>query len=519
MEKRCWLVCTGPACMGPRHLCAPRVAAVRHDQEGCVSLSASQRDLPFAPRPGALHAVILAGGPGERFWPASTPEAPKPFVRLFGGGSLLQETLARAARLAAPADTWLVGSEVHGERLRAAASGWLPASNVLLEPARRDTAPAVALAASAVAARDPDATLLVMPSDHYVPDAEAFARTVRRALPAAARGLLVCVGITPLRPEPRYGYIVAGEGQAAPGVHPAERFVEKPAEAEARRLLASGRAYWNAGLLICRTATLRAAFAAHAPSIVTGVDALQQAADPAKAYAALPSISLDYAVLQKAVNVAVAPADFRWHDVGGWAELPLVEADAAGNFVRGPARLIDTADSVVYNTGRQPVVVRGMQGVLVAQTASHVTLVSPLGGDTRQLLRDLEASGGVPQPQPADALWAAAEAGAPGVQLTRHAWGAEAAWSEGADHAAALVRVFAGRRARWRCPDGWRETGWLAAGRGTRGAGGAGEGASPAVAGGVLRATPGEDVELQADTDLLIWRLRLRSAAALGTEA
>ena len=477
-------------------------------------MSASQRDLPATPGPGALHAIILAGGPGERFWPASTPEAPKPFVRLFGGGSLLQETLARAARLAAPADTWLVGAEVHAERLRATASGWLPAANVLLEPARRDTAPAVALAAAAAVARDPDATLLVMPSDHYVPDAEAFARTVRRALPAAARGLLVCFGITPLRPETRYGYIIAGEGQATPGVHPAERFVEKPPEEEALRLLASGRAYWNAGLLVCRAAALRAAFAIHAPGILTGVEALPQAGDPAKAYAELPSISLDYAVLQKAANVAVAPADFRWHDVGGWAELPLVEADAAGNFVRGPARLIDTVGSVVYNTTQQPVVVRDMRGVLVAQTASHVTLVSPLGGDTRRLLRDLEAGGGVPQPQPADALWAAAAAAAPGVRLTRHPWGAEAAWSEGTDHAAALVRVFAGERACWRCPDGWSEAGWLAAGRGTRGAG---EGASPAVAGDVLRAAPGEDVALQADTDLLIWRLRLRSADARGT--
>jgi mannose-1-phosphate guanylyltransferase/mannose-6-phosphate isomerase len=452
--------------------------------------------------PGRVHAVVLAGGPGERFWPASTPAAPKPFVRLFGDRSLLQQTLQRALALAAPGDVWLVGSSHHAERLRAEAGEQVPAGNLLLEPVRRDTAAAVALATAAVAARDPHAILVVMPSDHYVPDAAPFLATVRRAVAAAAAGHLVCLGVAPQRPATRYGYIVAADDVVAPGVQRALRFVEKPPETEARRLLAAGAAYWNAGLLIARVDTLRDALLAHAPEVWSGVAALPEAADPAAAYAALPAVSLDYAVLQRAANVAVAPTAARWHDVGGWSELPLVDPDPEGNFVRGPAQLLDTRDCVIYNAGAQPLVVRGMAGVLVAQVASHVTLVAPLEADTRALLRALADRGGVPQPLPARPLWDALRAALPRDAERGRPWGAELPWAETPGRSATLLRVDAGREPAWRCPPGWGETVWVVVGRASTPAG---EALGP---GSVLQPATGQGVTLRAEAETLLWRLR-----------
>jgi mannose-1-phosphate guanylyltransferase len=395
----------------------------------------------------SLHAVVLAGGPGERFWPVSTPGRPKPFVRLFGDESLLRQTLRRARDLAgAEARVWLVGSRAHAGPLRAEAEGLVPDGNLLLEPVRRDTAAAVAYAAARLTARDPQALLAVLPSDHHIGDPAAFAQAVRRACTAATRGFLCCLGMPALRPETRFGYILRGVQEVAPGVFAAERFVEKPPAEEAERLLATGRAYWNGGVLVCRATELRQAFGEMAPEFAVAWPVLAEADGAAleEAFAALPSISLDYAVLQKARRVAVAPAACRWHDVGSWPELRHVQADDRGNFVRGPVRLVDVSDSVVYNSGERPVVVAGLRGVLVVAAEGHVTLVAPLESDVRRLLQRLAAEGGVPTPDPLGALRAAAAAAGPSVRVVDKPWGGEIVWAHSSAYAAKVIWVHAG---------------------------------------------------------------------------
>ena len=465
-----------------------------------------------------VHVVILAGGAGERFWPASQTARPKPFVDLFGEGTLFQEALRRAADLARAEQTWVVGARAHAPLLRAEATTRIPDSHILLEPCRRDTAPAAALAAARIAALDPEAVLVLMPSDHHVPDRDAFRSTLLRAVAAARRGFLTCVGIPPVRPETRFGYVVAGCADVAPGVQAAERFVEKPPLAEAQRLVASGQAYWNAGLLACRAADLCAALRVHAPQIGACLPDLATAgeAELEGLYPRLPAISLDYAVLQQAPNVAVARATFRWHDVGSWSELPFVSADAAGNFVRGPVRLVNTRDSVVYNASDQPVVVHGLERLLVAQVRDHVTLVAPLGGDTRQLLRALETAGGVPEPRSGEALWAAIAAATPpadaGTGKATHDWGFRLTWARAPGYLARAVAVHAGAAVHWPCPTGWRDTYWCLSGEGRLGSATADD--PPLRAGLEVVVQAGEAFSLAAVSPVLLLQLRTAADAA-----
>ncbi len=447
----------------------------------------------------AVHVVILAGGFGERFWPASTPQSPKPFARLFGGRSLLQDTIARARRLAPPEHIWLVGSEGHAQQLVVQSQGDVAEGNILLEPCRRDTGPAVALAAATIAARAAEARLVIMPSDHHVPDAGAFADTVGLALAAADAGYLTCLGIPPQRPDARYGYILRSDTEVSPGVHAALRFVEKPDPDAAAALLRAGNAYWNAGVLVCRARDLLAGFAAHAPAIAGALPALAAGGEArARAFAALPSLSLDYAVLQQAPHVAVARAGFRWHDVGNWAEMPRVEADGQGNFVRGPARLLHTQNSVVYNTTSQPVVVAGMDGVLVASAEDHVTLVTPLGTDARGLLGDLARDGGLPQPQPFAAFLQAAAAAGDAVRVVDKPWGWEVVWAHGQGYAAKVICVRAGHALSRQYHAAKCETHWYLYGSGVLEHAGQREQIRPGL---VATIRPGEVHRVHADTD------------------
>lgn len=201
-------------------------------------------------RPG-IHAVVLAGGAGTRFWPLSRQSRPKPLLRVGGRETLLSETLARAARFAPRERTWLVCGREHAGPMRRAAG--LPASRVLVEPRMRNTAAAVGLAALRVARSEPDALLAILPADHRIPDGAAFARAIRRAArAAAAEGVLVTLGVRPTRPETGYGYIRIGApaGRAHAGLHRVRRFVEKPDPARARRYVRSGGYLWNAGVFV-----------------------------------------------------------------------------------------------------------------------------------------------------------------------------------------------------------------------------------------------------------------------------
>lgn len=294
-----------------------------------------------------IHPVILSGGSGTRLWPLSREHFPKQLLPLAGAHSMIQETALRAreAGLAAPL---VVCNAEHrfaiAEQMREA--GIAPAA-LLLEPAARNTAAAVAAAAAHLAATGApaDDMLLVLPSDHVILDRPAFAAAVARAATAAGLGRLVTFGIEPTAPETGYGYIREGAALAgAPGAHDVARFVEKPDLATARGYLAEGGWSWNSGMFLFPCGAFRDELARHAPEVARAADeAVARAARDLDfvrldrdAFAAAPSISIDYAVMEKTRLAAVVPASLGWSDVGSWSALWEIGArDADGNVAQG----------------------------------------------------------------------------------------------------------------------------------------------------------------------------------------
>ena len=302
------------------------------------------------PRDGAkIHPVLLCGGSGTRLWPLSRKSYPKQFAPLAGSESLFQSC---ARRLSGPGFAAPIVVTAAAFRFIAAeqllAAGIEPGA-ILLEPAPRNTAPAVLAAALHIARADPEALVLIAPSDHVVPDAAGFRAAVAAGQEAAAAGALVTFGIAPDRPETGYGYLELA-ARALPG-RPAKllRFVEKPSAQKAAEMLESGRFLWNSGAFLFSAKAILAAFAAHAPELMAPITAALDGARPdlgflrlaPDAWEAVEAISLDYAVMERAENLVTVPYAGSWSDLGGWeAVWRAGEKDAAGTVAEGQATAI-----------------------------------------------------------------------------------------------------------------------------------------------------------------------------------
>lgn len=339
----------------------------------------------------------MAGGRGTRFWPASREELPKQFLRIGGEQSLLQMTAERVAPLTAPRGLWVITNAKHVD----IAAQHLPAlsrDRIVGEPVGRNTAPCVALAASLALVEDPDAVLLVAPADHWITQAEAFRRTAQVAIDYAANHeALVTFGIVPTSPETGYGYIEA-EASGLSGVQRVARFTEKPNRETAEKFLAGGRHFWNSGIFVWRASVVREELLRHSPELVAACNRIAHAADFDRAlrenYAALPSISIDYALLERSNHVYVVPAEFAWSDIGSWdAMAALLPADAAGNVVEGDALLVDAKNCFVRSGHRFTAVV-GLDDVLVVDTPDSL-LVCPKSRaqDVKKVVEALESKG------------------------------------------------------------------------------------------------------------------------------
>jgi mannose-1-phosphate guanylyltransferase len=347
----------------------------------------------------STHAVLLAGGSGTRFWPLSRARRPKQFLELVTGRSLLAETYARVAPLCAADRTWVVCGRDHAEAVRAGLPG-LPPAHVLVEPAARNTAPAIGLAALGALREDPDAVLLVLPSDHHIAHPERFREVLQTAVRAAQQGDLITLGIRPTRAETGYGYLRRG-AEREPGVFAVEAFVEKPDPKAAQSYLADPRYSWNAGIFVFRAAALLEALRRHLPAVHAGLQ--QIGSDPARAaevFPRLPSISIDYGVLEpesaSTRRIAlVAADDLGWSDVGSFAALPEVrELDARGNALSGDALAIDCADCVVLAEGGRLVAALGLAGVCVVDSDDALLVVPrDRAQDVRAVVEALKARG------------------------------------------------------------------------------------------------------------------------------
>lgn len=298
--------------------------------------------------------VILSGGGGTRLWPMSTPECPKQFLKLAGDATMFQMTLARVMDRDFFGAPLVVGNAAHAKLIeeQARTAGVTDAS-IILEPCARNTAPAIALAALAV--DDVKTPLLVMPSDHLIADVPAFHAAIMAALPLVEEGWLVTFGITPTAPETGYGYIRIGEELTA-AVSRVERFVEKPDAATAQAMIDAGNHAWNGGIFLFRADIYLGWLAGLAPDTLHAAQAAMEKADrdgaqihpQEAAFAASPSDSIDYAVMEKADRVAVAPVNMGWSDVGSWDSLYEISThDEAGNNIQGEVRMLDSHNNLV----------------------------------------------------------------------------------------------------------------------------------------------------------------------------
>jgi mannose-1-phosphate guanylyltransferase len=339
--------------------------------------------------------VILCGGAGTRLWPLSRAARPKQMLDLTGGGTMLALTARRVGDAALYGPPLVVGAADQADAIAGEAG---EGATLILEPAARNTAPAIALAALNAA---PDAVLLVLPSDQHVADDAGFDAAVRRALPLALDGWIVTFGMAPDRPETGYGYIKRGEALGE-GLFAVDRFVEKPDAATAAAWLAEGGYDWNGGIFLMRADALIAGLATHAPDILAAARAAVagQQADGARlspdaaAFAAAPSISIDYALMEKARKVAVAPVSIGWSDIGGFAALrDIMARDAAGNALAGDVVTIDAENSLIRSDG--PLVAAIGVRDLVVIAAGGAVLVVPREGSQRvkEVVERLKAEG------------------------------------------------------------------------------------------------------------------------------
>lgn len=360
-------------------------------------------DAPVRETPDNFVPVILCGGSGTRLWPLSRKALPKQFVPLVGGKSLLQLTLERAALL--NVKQVIVAAEEHRFLVQDSASAAGVQATILLEPVARNTTAAMAVAALNAS---PDALLLFLPADHHIPDPLAFSKTVHEGVPAARAGSIVTFGVHPTFPSTAYGYVKQGAALAGQGgAHAVQHFIEKPNLARAEEFLLAGSHFWNAGFFLVQSSTFLAALQAHASDILSACQraVAAQTADGdfrrlgAEAFTTCRSDSIDYAVMEKADNVAVLPFSAAWSDVGSWnAVAALSEPDVSGNRIHGQGHTLQATNTFIHAPDRL-VVALGTHNLLIIDTADAV-LVADVGHaeQVKTVVAQLEAQG-VPQAQ------------------------------------------------------------------------------------------------------------------------
>jgi mannose-1-phosphate guanylyltransferase len=351
--------------------------------------------------------VILAGGKGERFWPQSRLRRPKHLLPIVGDKPMLAQTLARVRPLVPAQNIFIITATDQLRAVRALCRG-LPPANIVAEPVGRDTAPAVGLAAALVAQRDPRGVFAILPADHVIHDTRTYQADLRAAFAAAAGAdVMVTIGIKPNEPATAFGYIQRGKlwkKFARRPCYAVQRFVEKPSLEVAQGYLASGDYLWNAGMFVWSVPVVLAAFERHAPVLRAGLDqimaglARRRALVPLlkKIYPALPKISVDYALLEKADNVVVLPASFDWDDVGSWPAVARHHPkDGSGNVVRGRAIVEQGNNNIVVAEDGHLLAVIGADDLIVVHTPD-ATLVCPRhrAQDIKQLLKRIEAGAG-----------------------------------------------------------------------------------------------------------------------------
>jgi mannose-1-phosphate guanylyltransferase/mannose-6-phosphate isomerase len=369
-----------------------------------------------------LHAVILAGGSGTRFWPLSRETCPKQMLQVVGEDSLLRQTIKRINGLVPPEKIWIVTTEDKAQDMRFHLGPLGPQAKeiqFISEPAGRNTAPAIGLAAMMINHLFPESTMVVMPSDHAIPDQEKFIDDLKVAIEGAQQNHLVTFGIKPNKPETGYGYIKIDNSLKAKmnGLVKVERFAEKPDLETAKAYLSNGMYFWNSGIFVWKTSTILSEIEKYLPSLYStlkqmepllfgssGLNELNEPNEPkqpdkpnkpnelnklnepkqpnklsapcAMLYAKLESISIDYGVMERSQNVLMVPATFRWSDLGSWTALDdMIVKDDCGNILKGNAVDLGSQNSTIF-AGERVIATIGLKDMVVVDTADATLVIT-----------------------------------------------------------------------------------------------------------------------------------------------
>lgn len=341
-----------------------------------------------------IFAFVMAGGSGERFWPMSRRSSPKHLLKLLSDQTLLETTVRRLEGLVPLENTFVLTNEAQVEATRAAVP-FLPEKNIIAEPAKRDTAPACALATAIARSLHPDAVCVVLPADAMIHDVAKFRDCLADAIDASASGAIVTLGIPPTFPATGYGYLEIGEafpsGSRGGRLHALKRFVEKPDLEKASAYLSEGTFFWNAGIFIWKAATFLDEARRQVPALADFIEALVSfEALPgllSERFAALPKISVDYAIMENARHIATVIADFDWDDVGAWTALPAhIPPDAEGNSTRGAVVRHASRDNIAISNGRL-IALCGVQNLVVVETPEAILVCDR---DSVQQVKELQ---------------------------------------------------------------------------------------------------------------------------------
>jgi len=332
-----------------------------------------------------IYALILAGGSGERFWPLSRKSKPKQLLALFSEKTLLEDTVDRLEGLVERENILILTNQDQVVGVRALFPDF-PKENVVAEPAKRDTAAAIALGAGWVTMRDRGATMIVLPADHLIRDMAGFQKTLRTAAAAAEQsGELVTIGIKPTWACPGFGYIEQGEKFPLQGdkggaeVSTVARFREKPDSALAETFLKQGNFRWNAGMFIWTVPSILSAFHRHTPELARFIEMLHESRDMTATlkehFPHLPKVSIDYAVMEKAGRTLVVEAAFDWDDVGSWtAAAKYWKNDSNGNIGNAELTTQDSSDNIVYTNQKMHIALMGVKNLIVVQTGDALLI-------------------------------------------------------------------------------------------------------------------------------------------------
>lgn len=351
------------------------------------------------------YIVMMAGGRGERFWPLSTEERPKPFLNLFGNGSMVKQAIERVKVGFPKEDIFLVLREDHLPIARAQVPD-IPDENFIVEPFGRDTAACIGLASIHLELRDKDAIMVVLAADHYIQDLDEFLKTLHVGIEyVKMEDVIITLGMEPKRPEIGYGYIEAGdEVMSLNGYRILKvlRFIEKPDKKRAEEYLRSGRFYWNSGMFIWRNSLIQRLISQFMPlhweALVRIRDAIGRWDEKdvlREEFKGLEKVSIDIGVLEKAGNIFLIPSSFKWDDIGGWVALErVIEQDDQGNIIRGKVVTLDTRGCIIHSED-ELVATMGVKELVIVHANGKILVASKdCVPELKTLLRKLNGNKG-----------------------------------------------------------------------------------------------------------------------------